>query len=37
MVPEAPLEQTDGGLVPVSGGWFVLTAREGTTAQGGRA
>jgi len=28
MVPEAPLEQTDDGLVPAGEGWFVLNARE---------
>ena len=28
MVPEAPLEQEDGGLVPQGEGWFVLNARE---------
>jgi uncharacterized cupin superfamily protein len=28
MVPEAPLEQTDAGLVPAGGGWFVVNARE---------
>jgi len=28
MVPEAPLEQTDAGLVPRGEGWFVLNARE---------
>ncbi len=28
MVPEAPLEPADGGLVPVGGGWFVLNARD---------
>ncbi len=28
MVPEDPLEQTDAGLTPVGGGWFVLNARE---------
>jgi uncharacterized cupin superfamily protein len=28
MVPEAPLEQTDAGLVPAGNGWFVLNARE---------
>jgi uncharacterized cupin superfamily protein len=26
--PEAPLEQTDNGLVPRGDGWFVLNARE---------
>jgi uncharacterized cupin superfamily protein len=28
MVPEAPLEQTDQGLIPKGDGWFVLNARE---------
>jgi uncharacterized cupin superfamily protein len=28
MVPEAPLEKTDAGLVPVGAGWFVLNARD---------
>jgi len=28
MVPEAPLEQTDHGLVPAGEGWFVLNARD---------
>jgi uncharacterized cupin superfamily protein len=28
MVPEAPLEQTETGLVPAGEGWFVLNARE---------
>src|SRR5262245_34516159 len=28
MVPEAPLEPVDGGLVPKGDGWFVLNARE---------
>jgi uncharacterized cupin superfamily protein len=28
MVPEAPLERTDGGLAPVGEGWFVLNARD---------
>ncbi len=28
MVPEAPLEQIEGGLVPAGEGWFVLNARE---------
>jgi uncharacterized cupin superfamily protein len=27
-VPEAPLEQTDAGLVPSGAGWFVLNARD---------
>ncbi len=28
MIPEAPLEPTDHGLVPGGDGWFVLNARE---------
>jgi uncharacterized cupin superfamily protein len=28
MVPEAPLEQTENGLVPEGDGWFVLNARD---------
>lgn len=28
MVPEAKLEATDNGVVPVSDGWFVLNARD---------
>jgi uncharacterized cupin superfamily protein len=28
MVPEAPLERTDAGLVPGGQGWFVVNARE---------
>jgi uncharacterized cupin superfamily protein len=28
MVPEAPLESTEHGLVPKGDGWFVLNARE---------
>jgi uncharacterized cupin superfamily protein len=28
MVPEAPLEPTDNGLVPKGEGWFVLNARD---------
>jgi uncharacterized cupin superfamily protein len=28
MVPEAPLEETDAGLVLAGAGWFVLNARE---------
>jgi uncharacterized cupin superfamily protein len=28
MVPEAPLEQTEAGLVPSGEGWFVLNARD---------
>jgi uncharacterized cupin superfamily protein len=27
-VPEAPLEERDGGLVPTGPGWFVVNARE---------
>jgi len=29
VVSEAPLEQTDAGLVPAAEGWFVLNARDG--------
>jgi uncharacterized cupin superfamily protein len=28
MVPEAPLEETEAGIVPVGEGWFVLNARD---------
>ena len=28
MVPEAPLERTDAGIVPAGEGWFVVNARE---------
>ena len=28
MVPEAPLEQTEHGLVPTGEGWFVLNAKD---------
>jgi uncharacterized cupin superfamily protein len=28
MIPEAPLERTDVGLVPAGAGWFVLNARD---------
>jgi len=28
MVPEAPLEETEHGLIPAGRGWFVLNARE---------
>jgi uncharacterized cupin superfamily protein len=28
VVPEAPLTETEGGLVPAGGGWFVLNARD---------
>ena len=28
MIPEAPLERTEHGLVPAGEGWFVLNARE---------
>ena len=28
MIPEAPLEETDAGLVPAGAGWFVLNARK---------
>ena len=29
MIPEAPLERTDDGLVAMGPGWFVLNARDG--------
>jgi len=29
VVPEAPLERTEAGLVPTAEGWFVLNARDG--------
>lgn len=28
MVPEAPLESADGGLIPTGEGWFVLNVRD---------
>ena len=28
MIPEAPLEETEHGLVPAGEGWFVLNARD---------
>src|SRR2546423_7274637 len=28
MIPEAPLDRTDHGLVPRGGGWFVVNARD---------
>ena len=28
MVPEAPLEETEAGLVPAGHGWFVVNARD---------
>ena len=28
VVPEAELEETEAGLVPASGGWFVMNARD---------
>jgi uncharacterized cupin superfamily protein len=30
VVSEAPLEQTEAGLVPAAEGWFVLNARDGS-------
>jgi uncharacterized cupin superfamily protein len=33
-VPEAPLEQGEGGLVPAGEGWFVLNARESRWGNG---
>jgi uncharacterized cupin superfamily protein len=34
VVPEAPLEPTETGLVPAGEGWFVLNARDGRWMQG---
>lgn len=34
MVPEAPLEESDSGLVPRGDGWFVLNAREARWSEG---
>ena len=34
MVPEAPLESTESGLVPQGEGWFVLNAREARWHEG---
>ncbi len=34
MVPEAPLERSEGGLVPRGEGWFVLNAREACWLEG---
>jgi uncharacterized cupin superfamily protein len=34
MVPEAPLEQTEHGLVPAGDGWFVLNARDAVWRDG---
>ena len=34
MVPEAPLEPTDSGLVPRGEGWFVVNAREARWREG---
>jgi uncharacterized cupin superfamily protein len=34
MVPEAPLERTEGGLAPVGEGWFVVNAREARWLEG---
>lgn len=34
MVPEAPLERTDGGLAPKGEGWFVVNAREARWLEG---
>jgi uncharacterized cupin superfamily protein len=34
MVPEAPLEPSDGGLVPRGEGWFVVNAREAKWLEG---
>jgi uncharacterized cupin superfamily protein len=34
VIPEAPLERTDAGLVPAGEGWFVLNAREARWREG---
>jgi uncharacterized cupin superfamily protein len=34
MVPEAPLEQTEHGLVPQGEGWYVLNARDAVWSPG---
>jgi uncharacterized cupin superfamily protein len=34
MVPEAPLERVDGGLVPAGEGWFVVNARDARWLEG---
>jgi mannose-6-phosphate isomerase-like protein (cupin superfamily) len=34
MVPEAPLEETEHGLVPAGAGWFVLNARDACWFEG---
>jgi uncharacterized cupin superfamily protein len=34
VVPEAPLDRTDSGLVPSGEGWFVLNAREARWGEG---
>jgi uncharacterized cupin superfamily protein len=34
VVPEAPLERADGGLVPKGAGWFVLNAQEARWLEG---
>jgi uncharacterized cupin superfamily protein len=34
VVPEAPLERSDGGLIPASAGWFVLNAQEARWLEG---
>ncbi len=34
MIPEAPLERSEGGLVPRGEGWFVLNAREARWLEG---
>lgn len=34
MVPEAPLEATEGGMVPQGEGWFVLNARQARWLEG---
>ena len=34
MVPQAPLERTENGLMPAGEGWFVLNARDAVWLQG---
>jgi uncharacterized cupin superfamily protein len=34
MIPEAPLERTEHGLVPQKDGWYVLNARDSTWLHG---
>ena len=37
MVPEAPIEQTEAGLVAAGEGWFVLNARAWRHREGRKA